>query len=71
VEKRDIKGLIKALDHEKDILIRYRSAEALGEFGGKLAVEPLIKTLNDNDGDVRSIAVFALGQLGDKEHLKL
>ena len=63
VENRDIDGLINALGH-KDGFIRYNAAEALGEFGGEIAVDPLIKTLNDED--VRSMAVFALGQIGDK-----
>jgi len=49
VKNQDINGLIKALTHKKDIFIRYRAAEALGEIGSAIAVDPLIKTLEDED----------------------
>ncbi len=39
---------------------------ALGELGDKMAVEPLIARLGDNDSDVRQSAARALGKLGDK-----
>jgi len=66
MEKQDINGLINALTNKKDILIRYRAAEALGEIGSINAVDTLITTLKDEDGDVRSMAVYALGQIGDR-----
>lgn len=38
--KRDVKGLLKALQH-KDSNIRIQAVEALGSVGDKRAVEPL------------------------------
>jgi HEAT repeat protein len=43
---------------------RYRAAEALGNIGDTRAVEPLTKTLEDGDRDVRNTAKEALKKLG-------
>ncbi|MDP3012079.1 MAG: HEAT repeat domain-containing protein, partial [Candidatus Hydromicrobium sp.] len=65
-EKRDVKGLIKALlYHKKDyFVVRREAAEALSKIGLP-AVEPLIAALKDNDWDVRKVAAEALGEIGD------
>lgn len=44
---RDIDGLIKALDYEKDLSVRSAAADALGKTGDAPAVEPLITVLKD------------------------
>lgn len=70
--KKDISGLIKALNFTKDDNIRQAAAQALGEIGDRRAVEPLITVLNDTDWEkrvenlpVRCAAATALGQIGD------
>ncbi len=63
--KKDIKGLIKALDYEKDLFVRLAAAEALGEIGDACAVEPLIAALKDKFWDLRKAAASALGEIGD------
>jgi HEAT repeat protein len=74
--KRDVKGLIKALNYKNDHIQR-EAALALGEIGDKQAVEPLIAALKDTipyKGSysyevgitgVRSHAAKALGKIGD------
>jgi len=44
---------------------RIRAVRALGEVGGKEAVDPLITALADRDANVRLSAVNALAELGD------
>ena len=61
--KKDIEGLIKALD-DSDEDVRLKAVEALGKIGDARAVEGLIKALDD-DIDVRREAVKALGEIGD------
>jgi hypothetical protein len=63
-ERRDVKGLIKALRHN-DVFLRKDAALALGEIGDTRAVEPLIAALSDNKPDVRSRAAQALGEMAD------
>jgi len=63
--KRDVNGLIKALDYEKASEVRHAAAKALGEIGDTRAVEPLIARLNDNEVDMRKNVVEALGKIGD------
>ena len=63
-KERDVEGLIKALEH-KNIHVRERAAEALGELKDARAVEPLILALNGED-EGRFQAAFALGRIGDK-----
>jgi len=41
--KRDVKGLIKALNYKKDDSVRRKAAWALGLIGDKRAVKPLIR----------------------------
>ncbi len=64
--KKDVDGLIKALEH-KDKVVRRCAAIALGEIKDKLAVEPLIEALKDKEDEwVRINAAEALGYIGDE-----
>jgi len=52
---------------DKDTLVRWRAAVALGEIGVEAGVEAtpsLVETLDDTDANVRSAAAMALGKLG-------
>jgi len=64
-EKRDVKGLIKALGYKKESDVRINAASVLGEICDPRAVKPLIKALDDADSDVRSNAAEALGRIGE------
>lgn len=71
-KKKNVEGLIKALKHE-DSIVQLRAAKALGnlasllaQIGDARAVGPLIQALEDEDGDVRSSAAYALGVIGDE-----
>ncbi len=63
--KRDVKGLIKALDYKRDEKVRVEAARALGEIGDPLAVGALTETCSDTHLSVRFEATKALGQIGD------
>ncbi len=63
-EKRDVKGLIKALNYKEDYYVRIEAAKTLGEIGDKRAVAPLIQALKDEAGYVRIEAAKALGEIG-------
>ena len=63
--KKDVPGLIKALDYEKDPSVRHDAVKALGEIGDKQSVNPLIDLLNDRDSNLRRSVVVALGKIGD------
>ena len=60
--KPNIEKMIRALDH-KDEDVRRKAAEALGRIGDARAVEPLAKTLKDEDSSVRYCAGGALRAL--------
>lgn len=62
MEKRDINGLVKALNHPK-FMIRAHAAYALGEINALDAVDPLIRAMNDNRVEVRNEAARSLGML--------
>ena len=62
---RDVEGLIKALEYNKDSWVRKSAAEALGKLGDPKAVAPLIHALKDEDWRVRMGAADLLGKLGD------
>jgi HEAT repeat protein len=66
-EKKDVKGLIKALGDEKDSEVRGNAAQALGTIGDARAVEPLIRALGDSDWRVLWNAARALGKIGDPQ----
>jgi HEAT repeat protein len=63
----DIPGLIKALTYQgRDALeVRKASIEALGELRAPTAVEPLLRVLDDPQGDIRILAAKALRAIGD------
>ena len=63
--KRDIKGLLKALDYEKSASLRRAAADALGELQDTQAVEPLLAAMDDSEVEVRQAAIKALGRIGD------
>lgn len=63
--KRDVPGLIKALDYQPDGSVRKAAAEALGEIGDPGAFEPLVIALKKNDRFVRQSTARALGKIGD------
>ncbi len=63
-EKKDVKGLIKALKYE-DRDIRMVTAIALGEIGDKRAVTPLTQSLKDEEQEVQNEALKALIKIGD------
>jgi len=50
--RQDVKGLIKALEYQKDSDIRALAAHFLGELGDSRAVEPLIAALKDTENIV-------------------
>jgi hypothetical protein len=57
--------LIEAL-MDRNRMVRLNATEALGKIGNERAVEPLIKTLEDDwDSVVRLFATEALGKIGD------
>ncbi|MDX9953560.1 MAG: HEAT repeat domain-containing protein [Anaerolineae bacterium] len=61
--KRDVKGLIKALRYPKNEWVRCQAAIALGWIGDARAVEPLIAALKDENARVCEAAAKALKQL--------
>ena len=63
--KGDVKGLIKALDYQKDNSVRTAAAEALGKIGDVRAVDPIIAALRDPKWTVSANAAEALGRIGD------
>jgi hypothetical protein len=58
--------LIAALVQGKSTQARIDAARALGASADRRAVEPLVKTLEDANRDVRWAAIEALGELGDR-----
>ena len=58
-EKKDVKGLIKALKYE-DSHIRMFAAVALGEIGDERAVAPLIQSLKDEEEGVQNEVLKSL-----------
>lgn len=79
VDKEDesqIEQIIEALKDEVEE-VRKGVAEVLGEIGGKLAVEPLIKVLRDEHeigmagGEVYRKVIPALEKIGDKRAVKV
>ncbi|MGB2842281.1 MAG: HEAT repeat domain-containing protein [Halobacteriota archaeon] len=62
-EKRDVMGLIKALQYKSDLEVRINAEKALGDVGDIRAVVPLIQALKDENWRVRSEAARALGKI--------
>ena len=63
-EKKDVKGLIKALKYE-DSYIRMFAAIALGEIDDIRAVAPLIQSLKDEEEGVQNEVLKSLIRIGD------
>jgi hypothetical protein len=61
--KRDVKGLIKALNRDKDANVRMTAAVALKHIGDVRALQPLITALTDSSPAVRQAAADALDEL--------
>lgn len=57
-------ALVRALK-DRDGVVRRYSAEALGEFGDRAAIEPLKALLNDSDMGIRLAAADSLVKLGE------
>lgn len=64
-KKKNVKGLIKALEYGDDAHVRRDAVQALGECGDARAVEPLTVRLRDADLSVRLDAAKVLGDFGD------
>jgi HEAT repeat protein len=72
IAKKDVSGLIDALEYPVPWRVRRDAAMALGAMGGADAVEALIAALGDDHASVRLAATEALGRIGDRgavEHL--
>jgi HEAT repeat protein len=64
--KRDVKGLIKALQYKGDTDIRRTAADALGDIGEPRAIQPLIFALKyEENQNVRQAAARALRKIGE------
>ncbi len=61
--KKNVKGLIKALQYKNKGKVRRQAADALGELGDVKAAEPLIQALKDEY--VRWEAANALAKIGE------
>jgi hypothetical protein len=66
-DTRVVKLLIQALHDNNWGNRRRRAANALGEFGDKSAVEPLIQALKQSDVQIRRAAAGALAKVGNAE----
>jgi HEAT repeat protein len=65
-KRKDVNGLIRALQYRGDTAVRAEAALSLGQLGDVQAVDSLVSTLqSDSDPYVRSLAATALGDLGD------
>jgi len=62
--KKNVKGLIKALEYQKDWRVRELAARALGELGAVEAVNALINKLKDFSEVVENTAADALVEIG-------
>ena len=62
--KKNIKGLVKALEYQKNPSLKWEAAEVLAEIG-KPALEPLIAFMTKRKGGVREAAIMALMKMGD------
>lgn|GEM_PF-1341026 len=65
-EKKNVKGLVNALNFKQDPVIRMKAAAALGGIREGTTLDPLIGALSDSSMDVRASAAKALGNTGDE-----
>ena len=68
-ELKDPRALPILIPLLADTKVNYNVAWALGEIGGRAAVQSLIDALGDKSSDVRVIAIQSLQKLGAKEAL--
>ncbi|NJN65307.1 MAG: HEAT repeat domain-containing protein [Chloroflexaceae bacterium] len=68
--KRDIPGLVKALDYQKDPEVRQAAAAALGSLGDPQAVAVLIAALRRGDEPIREASAWALAQSGASQAME-
>jgi len=66
-ERKDREGLVRALEYRKDAAVRKAAVKALASLGDRAALEPLVRTLKDEDKGVRYDAVEAIYRLGGAE----
>jgi HEAT repeat protein len=69
-DKRDVEGLIKALEFKRDVEVRREAIHALGAICDARAVEPLIKVLMDPDDTMRLAALNAMGNIRGERALE-
>jgi len=70
-QRRDINGLLKALNNTKDPDVRHRTIDALGRLRSAEAADAILEILKkDKDETARERAIFALGCLKDKRASK-
>ena len=68
--KRATRAILNILENEsEDPFVRGEAAETLGTLNDSKAVEPLIRCLNSNEGEVRFWSAFALGSIADRRAL--
>jgi len=65
IDRRNSRGLIKALLNSEDQNIRCLAAMGLGDIGDRKASGYLIRTLKDKDVELRRVSAEALGKLKD------
>ena len=68
-QRKDVKGLIKALEYQKDEIVRSSAAVHLGNLGDQQAVPSLIQALSDADSLVRQNAAWALAKMSAAQAL--
>ena len=61
--KRDINGLIKALDYHKDSSVRIKAAQALGQLGDTRAITSLAHLMRYSNNELRKEVILALKNL--------
>src|SRR5207244_7705591 len=61
-EKRDLKGLAKAVGYEKSRKVQVAAVNALAELGD---VDGVIAALDADEPSVRTAAIEALGDIGE------
>ncbi|VVB97590.1 HEAT repeat-containing taxis proteinF [uncultured archaeon] len=67
--KKNVKGLVKALQYKKNPEIQIYVARTLGEIGDARAVKPLIQVLlKDENPTIRKTVAEALGDIEDRDY---
>jgi HEAT repeat protein len=55
---------------DKEAVVREKAAYELGRIGDQIAVDPLLKIINDRSENVRFAAIFAFDKLKSKKHIE-